>query len=128
MYAWLQLLGHELDEPSMSTSWLTTVAIREAVRLDRDQKRTVPTREHAAIFDQADPRDPYAARDLLSYANAVIQEAGLTARQLQMISLQLWGLTYEQIAANTGASRRTVERQVLRARGKLAEAARSCRG
>ena len=39
-----------------------------------------------------------------------------------MISLQLWGLSYEQIAVHTGDSRRTVERQILRARAKLAEA------
>ena len=43
-------------------------------------------------------------------------------RQLQMIALQPWGLSYEQIAARTGNSRRTVERQLVRARAKLAEA------
>ena len=122
MYAWLQFLSDELDGRSVGTSWLTTVAIREAVKLDRAERRDLPAASPSAeAVDRADPRDHYAARDLVAYAAAVIRDAGLTGRQLQIISLQLWGLSYEQIAANTGDSLRTVERQVLRANHKIAE-------
>ena len=62
---------------------------------------------------------------MLDHAAAVIQQAGLTSRQLEIIALQAWGLNYEQIAARTGNSRRTVERQILRARAKLAAALRT---
>ena len=122
MHAWLQFLRYELDEISESTSWLTTVAIREAVKLERGDRRQRPATSYAGEeLERADPRDHYAARDQLAYAAAVIQEAGLSAGQLQMLSLQLWGLSYQQIAEKTGASRRTVERQVLRASQKIAE-------
>ena len=40
MFAWLQLLRHEIDEIDAAYSWLTTVAIREAVKLDRADRRT----------------------------------------------------------------------------------------
>ena len=127
MFAWVQLLRYELDEVDAAYSWLTTVAIREAVKLDRAERRTrpLPVDEHGAVIEPIDPRDQLAARDLLDHAAAVIQQAGLTSRQLEMISLQAWGLTHEQIAARTGNSRRTVERQILRARAKLAEALRT---
>lgn len=127
MYAWLALLRHELDEISEPYSWLTTLAIREAVKLERADRRTRPLvpDEYGA---QERPGEELAAYDLLVHAASIIQEAGLTARQLQMISLQLWGLSYEQIAAHTGDSRRTVERQILRARAKLAEALQASGG
>ena len=127
MYAWLMLLRHELDEVAEPYSWLTTIAVREAVKLERAERRTRPLvlDEYGA---QARPGEELAAHDLLAHAAAIIQEAGLTARQLQMISLQLWGLSYEQIAVHTGDSRRTVERQILRARSKLAEALQTSGG
>ena len=127
MYAWLALLRHELDEVSEPYSWLTTIAIREAVKLERVDRRTRPLAldEYGA---QQRPGEELAAYDLLAHAAAIIQEAGLTARQLQVISLQLWGLSYEQIAVHTGDSRRTVERQLLRARSKLAETLQSSGG
>jgi RNA polymerase sigma factor (sigma-70 family) len=124
MFAWVQFLRHEIDEVDAAYSWLTTVAIREAIKLDRAERRTRPLSvdEHGAVIEPIDPRDEVAARDLLDHAAAVIHQAGLTSRQLEMISLQAWGLTHEEISARTGNSRRTVERQILRARGKLAEA------
>lgn len=127
MYAWLALLRHELDEVAEPYSWLTTIAIREAVKLERAERRTRPLLldEYGA---QQRPGEELAAYDLLAHAAAIIQEAGLTERQLQMISLQLWGLSYEEIAAHTGDSRRTVERQILRARAKLAEALQAAGG
>ncbi len=127
MFAWLQLLRHEIDEIDAAYSWLTTVAIREAVKLDRADRRTRSLSVDAtgAIIEPIDPRDELAARDLLDHAAAVIQQAGLTSRQLQMIALQAWGLNYEEIAARTGNSRRTVDRELLRARAKLAEALRT---
>ena len=42
MYAWLTLLRHELDEVAEPYSWLTTIAVREAVKLERVERRTRP--------------------------------------------------------------------------------------
>jgi len=127
MFAWLQLLRHEIDEIDAAYSWLTTVAIREAVKLDRADRRTRSLSVDAtgAVIEPIDPRDELAARDMLDHAAAVIQQAGLTSRQLEMIALQAWGLNYEEIAARTGNSRRTVDRELVRARAKLAEALRT---
>lgn len=119
MYAWLQFLRYELDETPQSTSWLTTVAIREAVKLDRADRRNDPIAQ--SVADRPDPRDHIAARDQLAYAAAIIQQAGLTAYQLQALSLQMWGLSYAQIAESTGKSRRAVERQLARANEKITE-------
>ena len=127
MFAWVQLLRHEIDEIDAAYSWLTTVAIREAVKLDRADRRTrsLPVDDDGVVIEPIDPRDELAARDMLDHAAAVIQQAGLTSRQLEMIALQAWGLNYKEIAARTGNSRRTVDRELLRARAKLAEALRS---
>jgi DNA-directed RNA polymerase specialized sigma24 family protein len=46
----------------------------------------------------------------------------LADRERQFLALQALGLTYQEIAA-TGASIRTVERQILRGRGKLNQSA-----
>ena len=127
MFAWVQLLRHEIDEIDAAYGWLTTVAIREAVKLDRADRRTrpLPIDDNGAVIEPIDPRDELAARDILDHAAAVIHQAGLTSRQLEMIALQAWGLNYEEIAARTGDSRRTVGRQIMRARAKLAETLRT---
>ena len=126
MFAWVQLLRHEIDEIDAAYSWLTTVAIREAVKLDRaDRRRSLPVDDNGAVIEPIDPRDELAVRDMLDHPAAVIQQAGLTSRQLEMIALQAWGLNYEAIAARTGNSRRTVDRELVRARAKLAEALRT---
>ena len=80
MFAWVQFLRCELDEVDAAYSWLTTVAIREAIKLDRADRRTrpLPVDEHGAVIEPIDPRDELAARDLLDHAAAVIQQAGLT--------------------------------------------------
>ena len=102
MYAWLALLRHELDEVAEPYSWLTTIAIREAVKLDRVDRRTrpLPLDEYGP---QARPGEELAAYDLLAHAAAIIQEAGLTARQLQ---IDLAAAVGAQLRADRGAHRR----------------------
>jgi DNA-directed RNA polymerase specialized sigma24 family protein len=126
MHAWVQLFNYELHGRAGHASWLTTVAIREAVKLDCDDRRTVPLTP--AVLDRVDPCDPFAVSDQLAWAAAVIQEAGLTERQLHMLSLQLWGLTYAQIARSTHCTQRIVERQILRAHEKIADVLKHHRG
>jgi DNA-directed RNA polymerase specialized sigma24 family protein len=59
---------------------------------------------------------------LLADAGEVITAVGLSPRQTQILGLQVLGLTYAEIAAEAGDSQRTVERQMVRARHKLAHA------
>ena len=79
MYAWLTLLRHDLDEVAEPYSWLTTIAVREAVKLDRADRRTRPLSSTSTAPRQR-PGEELAAHDLLAHAAAIIQEAGLTAR------------------------------------------------
>ena len=62
MFAWLQLLRHEIDEIDAPYSWLTTIAIREAVKLDRAERRTRSLSWTTTARSRAiDPRDELAA-------------------------------------------------------------------
>jgi len=46
----------------------------------------------------------------------------LPERQRQLVWLQGLGLSYREMAGETGMTRRTVERQLMRARSSLADA------
>jgi RNA polymerase sigma factor (sigma-70 family) len=49
-----------------------------------------------------------------------LSEVGrLPERQQRLVWMHAAGLTYVEMAGRTGESRRTVERQLLRAKGKL---------
>jgi DNA-directed RNA polymerase specialized sigma24 family protein len=90
--AWLQLLR---CQPKRETilSWLTTVAIREAVRIDRAARRTsyVDTDD----LSNESVADPELQRDALDALDAL---AGLPERQRQLAALQASGFTYDEIA------------------------------
>jgi RNA polymerase sigma factor (sigma-70 family) len=124
MFAWVTVLDRDLEHPEAVRGWLFTVAVREAIRLDRRSRRTVamPESEDGEILDPADPRDPILTREQIIDAAAVIRAAGLTARQARIVGLQVLGFTYQEIAAHSDDSLRTVERQILRARRELADA------
>jgi RNA polymerase sigma factor (sigma-70 family) len=129
MFAWTKFLSVEHDEIKDVCSWLATVAIHEAFKLDRRARRTRPlvTREDEVVHI-ADPHDELAAALLLADAGDVVKAAGLSARQARILGLHAAGFTYEEISAQTGDSRRTIERQLLGARDKLAEALSEHRG
>ena len=94
--AYTELLHHELTEIDAGHSWLTTLAIREAVRLNRSsprmtrRTRTAGSGERSQAFGEA----------LLARAAVVVQDAGLTATQLHAVALHMW-------PAERGADRRS---------------------
>jgi DNA-binding CsgD family transcriptional regulator len=59
---------------------------------------------------------------VLAEVGDVIRAAGLSPRQTHILGLQVLGLGYDEIAAQTGDTRRTIERQIMHARHKLARA------
>jgi RNA polymerase sigma factor (sigma-70 family) len=123
--AWERLLSHnEVDLQGRGVvNWLVITAAREAWKR-AGQNRELPFEAlrgedgDAELIEPAgDAPDPLAV--LLERDDTRRRLARLTARERQFLALQVLGLTYGEISQATGASWRTVERQVLRARRKL---------
>jgi RNA polymerase sigma factor (sigma-70 family) len=118
--AWAILLRRQPDREGNVLGWLCTTAIRTAIRLDRSDRR------HVALVDDGDeggrlevaggvePERELAAREALRSLAAV-----LPARQRRVLGLFASGHSYSEIAALTGDTRRTVERQLMRAKARV---------
>jgi RNA polymerase sigma factor (sigma-70 family) len=120
MFAWVQLLRHELAQPETVAAWLLTVAKREAIKLERRSKGTEPLHgEFAGALEPADPHDQIAMRTLTLDAVAAITAAGLSDRQAKLVGLRTAGFSHREISTATGDTLRTVDRQLLRADRKL---------
>lgn len=113
-FAWMQLVR---CQPRRETvfAWLRTVAIREAIRLDRQQRRAV-----CADLDELEDaalRDRRCDLDVVDEALDALDALGnLRERQRVIYGLQAFGYRYADIAAITGDTLRTVDRQMRRAR------------
>ncbi len=124
--AWERLLGHEeVDVQSRGViGWLVITATREAWKRSRHERElpfvTLSGDDSGAErFEPAgDAPDPLAV--VLQRDDSRRRLAALTDREREFLALQVLGLTYTEIARATGASSRTAERQILRARRKLA--------
>ena len=120
--AWLILLR---AQPRRETvfGWLIVVAVHETWRLAAaDRTHTPVLRDLDGVADHVlDPpgehRDPLAAM----YARERLREvvATLARRQVDMLALRAYGYSYDEIVELTGASYRTVDRQLRRARRAL---------
>jgi RNA polymerase sigma factor (sigma-70 family) len=116
-HAWLQLVSYrpELGDP---LTWLTTVAVREAVKLEHRSRRTRPltrsdTGQELALVDR---RLELELREELLDTAAGLTAAGLSDRQQRILGLLIAGYSYAEISTRTGESCRTVERQLHKAR------------
>ncbi|HLH64635.1 MAG TPA: sigma-70 family RNA polymerase sigma factor [Solirubrobacteraceae bacterium] len=121
--AWIRLLepGRRV-EPGAVLSWLVRTAEREAWRLNRLDGRDLSLE---ALLDEAgDEAHPQARAE--SPEHLVVQRARLSEisrlpeRQRRLLWLSGLGLSYEEIACVSGCTVRTVERQLHRARRRLA--------
>jgi RNA polymerase sigma factor (sigma-70 family) len=111
--AWLILLRRQPDRATVYP-WLRTVAIREAWRLSHAHDGSETT------LDALAERGPAVTLDGALLARAALREleSALSERQWHMLLLQAAGLRYAEIAARTGSSVRTVDRQLQRARAR----------
>jgi RNA polymerase sigma factor (sigma-70 family) len=112
-FAWMQLLRCQPRREPSVLPWLTTVAVNEARRLDRLDRRAAP-------LDAAGK--PAAAATTVTYEEAreALQlVAALPPRQRELVGLHAAGFTYDEIAALTGTSHRAVDRHLRRARSVL---------
>lgn len=120
--AWAGLVGQRARiVPGTELCWLAITATREALRLSRLERRELSLEQECEQQGELielsfgpGPDDVVELRERLADVRV------LPPRQRQMVLLQGFGYRYEEIAAATGSSVRTVERQLLRARRRLA--------
>jgi RNA polymerase sigma factor (sigma-70 family) len=131
--AWSRLLIHRARlRRESARAWLVRVAIREAVksiqreRRERSLEALLEQGGGSAAGDSADPGmtlpTPALVEDLVEQKTRLESIRALPERQRRLVWLQGLGLSYREMAGETGMTRRTVERQLMRARSSLAEA------
>jgi RNA polymerase sigma factor (sigma-70 family) len=120
--AWSRLIPRAgAVRPEAALSWLVTTASREAIRLTRRGERELPLDELAD--ENVAPALTGNPDELLGFRERLGAVRTLPVRQQQLVWLAGLGFSYEEMADCTGATRRTVERQLLRAKHALRDAA-----
>jgi len=128
-FAWSRLFHHRARvRHEAALSWLVKTAVHEAFKLLRRESRELSLEallEHAG--DTRPLRAAVALDELVEQRARLALIGCLPERQQRLVWLQGLGLSYAEMAGETGATTRTVERQLLRARHALVRAAESDR-
>jgi RNA polymerase sigma factor (sigma-70 family) len=119
--AWIWLMqGRDSVAPGNELGWLSTTATREALNVQRRRSAIVPLDQGDEPVQLADFRTTAPEPDqALEIREKLAEVRSLPVRQQRIVWLQGLGYEYSEIAAVTGESRRTVERQLSRARQRL---------
>ena len=131
--AWSRLLIHRARlRRESARAWLVRVAIREVIksiqreRRERSLEALLEQGGRSAAGGSADAGmtlpTPALIEDLVEQKNRLESIRALPERQRRLLWLQGLGLSYREMAGETGMTRRTVERQLIRARSSLAKA------
>lgn len=121
-FAWLQLVRHR-PPAAIAFAWLRTTAVREALKLQHRTGRLIDLDQLAEVA--ADPMiRPERSLELIA-AGEQIRAARLQAREARVLGLRVAGYRRDEIAELTGDSRRTIDRQLGRARRKLRDGVRA---
>jgi RNA polymerase sigma factor (sigma-70 family) len=120
-FAWSRLIRHRgRVRRETALGWLATTALREAYKLMRHGRRELSLDELAE--HPGAPVVPSVSE--LAEQRARLDTIGaLPERQQRLVWLQGLGFSYDEMAGYTGATPRTVERQLLRAKRALRDAA-----
>jgi RNA polymerase sigma factor (sigma-70 family) len=120
-FAWSRLVQHRRRiEPGGAQAWLVRTAAREAVKQIRRQRRDVSLEALLeAAGDEFEPCGTQTFAELIDRRDRLAAIHALPERQRRLIWLQGLGLSYREMARETGATERTVERQLMRARRRL---------
>jgi RNA polymerase sigma factor (sigma-70 family) len=115
-FAWSRLIdsGTRIRRDDAVLSWLATTAVREARRLTKRNARELPL--DGALEPVAASPGPH---ELAEYRERLGLLEWLPERQQRLLWLHALGLSYAEMASSTGCSRRTVERQLLRAKRRV---------
>jgi RNA polymerase sigma factor (sigma-70 family) len=120
--AWSSLLARrDAVEPGGELGWLSTTATRAALRLLRRERSVEPPEEPSGLLYRPDFRDPRPGPERrLEVRERLAEIRRLPVREQRVVMLHGFGYEYREIAAVTGQTRRTVARQLVRARQRLA--------
>jgi RNA polymerase sigma factor (sigma-70 family) len=122
-HAWTQLInqGEGVNRDAMF-SWLATTAVRHAWKLNRRERRDLSLEAAAADVGELQvPNPSLGPPERLELREQLAQLADLPERQRRFIWLRAAGLTYVEMAAYTGDSLRTVDRQIARATERICQ-------
>jgi RNA polymerase sigma factor (sigma-70 family) len=110
--------------PGGELGWLSTTATREVLHQLRRLRHEVSYDDEVELEELEGRADPAPEPDRLAELRERLAEIHqLPARQQRMVWMHGFGYEYGEIADFTGDSRRTVERQLLRAKRRLARPA-----
>jgi RNA polymerase sigma factor (sigma-70 family) len=119
--AWSSLLERrDAVMPGSELGWLSTTATREALRLLRCERNAEPYEQLRSPTVLAESRrsEP-APEQRLELQERLAEVRQLPVREQRVLMLHGYGYEYDEIAAVTGETRRTVARQLARARQRL---------
>jgi len=115
--AWAKLINHsERIERETALSWLVTTAVRQAWKLNRRERRE--TSLQAASEDSGEftfPSGLPGPAERVEQRERLDELEFLSERQRRLVWLRAAGLSHVEMAAYTGDTVRTVQRQILRA-------------
>lgn len=117
--AWMRLVRDRARARRRSAArWLVQVAVHEALKLMGTGERDLPLEQ----VNTAPLGAPDLLEELAEHRVRLDALERLPERQRRLVWLQGLGFSYAEMAGATGDSRRTVERQLARARERLAGA------
>jgi RNA polymerase sigma factor (sigma-70 family) len=120
--AWSRLLrSWDCVRSEAALSWLVTTATREAVHLTRHSARELSLDELCSRHREWAPL-PQSPQEIVELRARLAEIRCLPERQQRLVWLQGLGFSYTEMAGQTGDSRRTVERQLMRAKRALRSA------
>jgi RNA polymerase sigma factor (sigma-70 family) len=116
-HAWTQLINHgDGVNRDAAFSWLATTALRHAWKLNRREHRDLSLEATADKLGELPLPSPLPEPSQRLEVHEQLRELGdLPERQRRFIWLRAFGLSYVEMAAYTGDTVRTVERQIARA-------------
>jgi len=119
--AWTRLVRDRARvRPDTAVAWLVTTAIREAIRLTRRAGRELLLEDLLDDTGELNQLDGRPATDEVVEHRLRLESLRLLPdRQQRFIWLQALGWSYAEMSELTGATPRTIDRQLLRARRTL---------
>jgi RNA polymerase sigma factor (sigma-70 family) len=116
-FAWIRLIHHRQRVRSdAALSWLARTAVREAFKLSRREQRELSLDALLETTNTVLPAPGPSPQELVEQLELLDSVALLPERQRRFLWLHAVGLSYSEMAVHEDCTRRTVERQLLRAR------------